>query len=156
VIEGIIYFQEYRELDMTAGIVFFAALLVIFFGVYLLSSGGDSSSKSYAPVPSSDGSEENWDPTDPTTPRCAPFSFWLALARLSTTSQALTSVPYRIITASGVKDLDSGTLEKFGMLLSVSQVAGREAWQVGWLTEQEKNAVRKRSGSSPASLDAGA
>jgi hypothetical protein len=65
-------------------------------------------------------------------------------------------VPYRIITASGVKDLDSGTLEKFGMLLSVSQVAGREAWQVGWLTEQEKNAVRKRSGSSPASLDAGA
>jgi hypothetical protein len=68
VIEGIIYFQEYRELDLTAGIVFFAALLVIFFGVFLLSSGGGGSSKSYAPVPSS---EENWDPTDPTTPRCA-------------------------------------------------------------------------------------
>ena len=47
-IEGIIYFQEYRELDLTAGIVFFAALFVIFFGVYLLSSGGNSGGQSYA------------------------------------------------------------------------------------------------------------
>jgi hypothetical protein len=63
----------------------------------------------------------------------------------------------RIITAHGIKDLDSGTLEKFGMLLSVSQVAGREAWQVGWLTEQEKRSItRQRSGSSPASLERGA
>lgn len=65
----------------------------------------------------------------------------------------------RIITPSGIKDIDSGTLEKFGMLLSVSQVAGREAWQVGWLTEQEARAVRERSGSSPArysSLERGA
>ena len=69
-LEGIIYFQEYRDLDFIAGIVFFAALLVIFFGVYLLSSG-NSGSKSYAPVPSNDGSEESWDPADPTTPRCA-------------------------------------------------------------------------------------
>jgi hypothetical protein len=74
VLEGIIYFQEYRDLDFVAGIVFFTALLVIFFGVYLLSSGGDGSgsNKAYAPVPTdADGGEENWDPSDPTTPRSA-------------------------------------------------------------------------------------
>ena len=152
-IEGIIYFQEYRELDLTAGIVFFAALFVIFFGVYLLSSGGDSGGKSYAPVPSS---EESWDPTDPTTPRCASLllSPWRSSCRNNQSgSLSFSLAPCRIITASGIKDLDSGTLEKFGMLLSVSQVAGREAWQVGWLTQQEH---RKRSGSSPASLESGA
>jgi hypothetical protein len=57
---------------------------------------------------------------------------------------------FRIITAEGIKDLDSSTLEKFGMLLSVTQVAGREAWQVGWLAQHElgvDKSTRKMSGS---------
>jgi hypothetical protein len=41
VVEGMIYFQEYKEWDAVwESVVFFSSLLITFGGVYLLSSGG--------------------------------------------------------------------------------------------------------------------
>ena len=126
VMEGIIYFEEYREFGMVDGLIFFASLFVIFFGVYLLSSGDRGGSPDGALVddqlPLLDG-EESWDPSDPTTPR--------------------------IITAHGIKDLDANALEKFGMLLSISQVAGREAWQLARLQEAEARDSQAQAGGQP-------
>ena len=111
---------------MVDGLIFFASLFVIFFGVYLLSSGDRGGSPDGALVddqlPLLDG-EESWDPSDPTTPR--------------------------IITAHGIKDLDANALEKFGMLLSISQVAGREAWQLARLQEAEARDSQAQAGGKP-------
>ena len=55
VIEGIIYFEEYNDMSITSGGIFAAALVVIFFGVYLLSSGGPT--RQYDALPAGEADE---------------------------------------------------------------------------------------------------
>ena len=109
VLEGLIYFQEYKQWGgPIEPCVFFLALAISFSGVYLLSSGGGLQQLSrgggdYKPIEDI----EPWDHTDPKSPG--------------------------VIMPHGVRKMDQSALQKFGVLLMVTRSASGASWELNWL-----------------------